>query len=65
MTDWTMMLGDSIERVKELADDSIDLSVFSPPFMSLFTYSPSERDMGNARDKDEFWNHFTYLIDEL
>lgn len=62
---WTMMLGDSGERMAELAADSIDLAVFSPPFMSLFTYSPSERDVGNARDGDEFWRHFGYIIDEL
>lgn len=62
---WHVMLGDSVERVRELADDSVDLSVFSPPFMSLFTYSPSERDIGNARDGDEFWSHFGYLVDDL
>jgi DNA modification methylase len=62
---WTMLLGDSAERIRELADASIDLSVFSPPFASLFTYSPSERDMGNSRSGPEFWQHFGYLIDEL
>lgn len=62
---WHVMLGDSVERVRELADESVDLSVFSPPFMSLFTYSPSERDIGNARDGDEFWNHFGFLVDDL
>lgn len=62
---WRMMLGDSTERIKEVADSSVDLSVFSPPFMSLFTYSPSERDVGNCRTPDEFWQHFGYLIDDL
>ena len=62
---WTMMLGDSAERIRELADASIDLSVFSPPFASLFTYSPSERDMGNSRSGPEFWQHFGYLIRDL
>jgi DNA modification methylase len=60
-----MMLGDSTERMRELPDDSIDLSVFSPPFSSLFTYSPSERDMGDSRGDDEFFGHFRYLIAEL
>ncbi len=64
-TDWKMMLGDSTERVKELATGSIDLSVFSPPFSSLFTYSPSERDMGNSRNDEEFFHHFGFLIEEL
>ena len=62
---WRVMLGDSVERIREVPDASIDLSVFSPPFMSLFTYSPSERDIGNARSGDEFWGHFGYLIDDL
>jgi superfamily II DNA or RNA helicase len=62
---WTMMLGDSVERLADIADESVDLSVFSPPFMSLFTYSPSERDIGNCRDKAEFWDHFGLLIAHL
>lgn len=62
---WTMMLGDSAERIREIGDASIDLSVFSPPFASLFTYSPSERDMGNSRNGSEFWTHFGYLIRDL
>lgn len=63
--EWTMMLGDSTERLKEISDDSVDLSVFSPPFRSLFTYSPSERDVGNSADRDEFDQHFGFIIDEL
>ena len=62
---WKMMLGDSAERIAEVGTASVDLSVFSPPFSSLFTYSPSERDMGNSRDDAEFFAHFGYLIDEL
>ena len=62
---WTMMLGDSVERLKEIAAGTVDLSVFSPPFESLFTYSPSERDLGNSRDTPEFWAHFRYIIREL
>jgi len=62
---WTMMLGDSIERIREVPDESIDFSVFSPPFESLFTYSPSERDLGNSASSAQFWEHFRYLIREL
>jgi DNA modification methylase len=62
---WRMLLGDSVERIKELSASSVDLSVFSPPFMSLFTYSPTERDIGNCRTADEFWQHFGFLIDDL
>lgn len=63
--DWRVLLGDSVERIKELPDDSVGLSVFSPPFAALYTYSASERDMGNSRDYDEFFGHFDFLIPEL
>jgi hypothetical protein len=62
---WKVMLGDSVERIRELPDASVDLSVFSPPFMSLFTYSPTERDIGNAKNGEEFWGHFGYLVDDI
>ena len=62
---YTLMLGDSAERLKEIEDDSVGLSVFSPPFVSLYTYSPTERDIGNSRTEDEFFQHFGYIIDEL
>ena len=61
---YTLMLGDSCERMAEVADNSVDLSVFSPPFQSLYTYSPTERDLGNSRTPDEFYKHFSYIIDE-
>lgn len=62
---WRLLLGDSAERLAELADDSIDLSVFSPPFRSLYTYSPTERDLGNSHSKEEFHEHFAYIIEQL
>lgn len=62
---WTLMLGDCVERAKEIADDSIDFSIFSPPFASLYTYSASDRDMGNSKDEEEFAIHFQFLIKEL
>lgn len=62
---WTMKLGDCIERIREISDGAVQLSVFSPPFASLYTYSASERDMGNSRDYDEFFTHFRFLIPEI
>jgi hypothetical protein len=62
---WHLMLGDSCERMDEIESESVDLSVFSPPFMSLYTYSPTERDLGNSRGKEEFFGHFSYIIDGL
>lgn len=63
-TDWRLMLGDSCERLGELPDESIDLSVYSPPFASLFTYSPSERDLGNSANRAEFFEHYGFIIRE-
>lgn len=62
---WRLLLGDSVERIKEIADQSVGLSVFSPPFAALYTYSASPRDMGNSRDYEEFFAHFDHLIPEL
>lgn len=62
---WTAMLGDSCERLAELADNSIDLTVYSPPFASLFTYSPSDRDLGNCRDADEFIEHYRFVVADV
>ena len=62
---YTLYRGDCVDIVRELADDSIDYSIFSPPFSSLYTYSNSPRDMGNCRENDQFFAHFDYLIAEL
>ncbi len=60
-----VFLGDCVDVVKEIESDSIHYSIFSPPFASLYTYSASERDMGNSRDYDQFFNHFKFLVNEL
>lgn len=62
---WTAMLGDSCERLAEVPSESVDLSIYSPPFASLFTYSPSDRDLGNCRDHAEFHQHYRFIVDEL
>ena len=62
---WHMMLGDSCERLAELGTDSIDLSVYSPPFASLFTYSPSLRDLGNSSTREDFLDHYAYILAEV
>lgn len=61
---WHLMLGDSCERMAEIPDESVDLSVYSPPFASLFTYSPSERDLGNSASRAEFIEHYGFIIRE-
>jgi hypothetical protein len=61
---WHLMLGDSCERLTEIPDDSVHLSVYSPPFASLFTYSPSPRDLGNSASRAEFFAHYGFIIRE-
>lgn len=59
-----LWLGDSCERMADIGDESVDLSVYSPPFASLYTYSPSVRDLGNSGDRAEFFEHYGYIIRE-
>ena len=61
---WRLLLGDSCERMAEIPSDSVGLSVYSPPFASLFTYSPSPRDLGNSTSRGEFLEHYGYIIRE-
>lgn len=61
---WRLLLGDSCERLAEIEDNSVDLIVYSPPFESLYTYSPSERDLGNSATRAEFLQHYRFIIDE-
>ena len=55
---------DTVEMAAGLPDDSVHFSIFSPPFESLYTYSNSDRDMGNSKDSGEFWQQYLYLIRE-
>ena len=57
--------GDSCEVMTEIPDDSVHYEIFSPPFASLYTYSNSERDLGNCRSDDEFFEHFEFIAREL
>lgn len=61
---WSLLLGDSCERLAEIPDESVDLSVCSPPFDSLFTYSPTPRDLGNSATRGDFLDHYGYVIRE-
>ena len=57
--------GDSVELIKNIPDNSIHYTIFSPPFASLYTYSNSDRDMGNCKGDAEFYDHFKFLAKEL
>ena len=62
---WTMHLGDCVDVLSEREPDSIDFSIFSPPFASLYTYSNSPRDMGNTKNHAEFYEQFRFIVAEL
>jgi DNA modification methylase len=62
---WAIYNADCVEILAGLPDDSIDASVFSSPFSSLYIYSDSERDMGNSASHDEFLEHHAYMAREL
>lgn len=56
---------DTTELINTFPDESMDLIVYSPPFSSLYTYSNSDRDLGNSRSDDEFFTHFDFIVKEL
>jgi DNA modification methylase len=62
---YAMYCGDTTEVIRGVANDSVGLIVYSPPFSSLYTYSNSDRDLGNSRNDDEFFAHFDFIVKEL
>lgn len=62
---YSIARGDCVDLIKSVPDESIGLSVFSPPFASLYTYSDNPADMGNCSGWEEFQEHFKYLVKEL
>ncbi len=62
---WTLVNGDCCEELTTLPADSVDLSVYSPPFSSLYTYSASDRDIGNCATHQEFLEHISFMIADL
>jgi hypothetical protein len=57
--------GDCVQLIKDVPSESVGLSVFSPPFAELYTYSNHIEDMGNSKDYNEFLKQFSYLVNEL
>lgn len=62
---WTAYHGDCVRVARTLADESVDFTIHSPPFASLFVYSSDAQDMGNCEGVDDFMVQYGYLIDEL
>lgn len=62
---WTLHLADCVDLAREQPDESIDYSVYSPPFASLYTYSNSDRDMGNCADDETFMQSYSFIVREM
>lgn len=62
---YALYCGDSAEILRGMPDNSIHYSIFSPPFESLYTYSNSDRDMGNCRSRSDFYDQFSFIGREL
>ncbi|MCP4601699.1 MAG: site-specific DNA-methyltransferase [Proteobacteria bacterium] len=62
---WAVYNGDCVEVMKDIPDNKIHMSIYSPPFGGLYTYSSDERDISNCFDYDGFFDHYGYCIKEL
>jgi hypothetical protein len=62
---YALYCGDCVEVISELPDESVHLTLYSPPFAGLYQYSSDERDLSNCINHDEFFDHYGYCIDEL
>lgn len=64
-SNWKIYLGDNVQRIKELKDESIDLAITSVPFPGMYAYTDDLRDMGNVKDYAEYFGHFNFLVPEM
>jgi DNA modification methylase len=62
---WKMWNADCVDVTKGLPDGKVGMTIFSPPFESLYTFSDDPRDMSNCNDSATFWKHFEFLIEQL
>ena len=62
---YALYCGDCMEVMPTLPDESIHLSIYSPPFAGLYQYSSSERDLSNCKDYAEFFEHYEYVVNEV
>jgi hypothetical protein len=61
---WYLWNGDSVAIMRAMPDESVHYTIYSPPFISLYTFSDDPRDMSNCKTDAEFWEHYRYLIAE-
>jgi len=63
--EFALYCGDCVEVMAKMPADSVDFSIYSPPFAGLYQYSSDERDLSNSIDHDEFFEHYGFCIDEV
>lgn len=56
---------DTVEAIKAIPDESVHFEIYSPPFASLYTYSNSDRDLGNSKTDEQFFTHFHFIVEDL
>lgn len=57
--------GDCIEVMQGMPDNSVDMSIYSPPFAGLYSYSSSDRDLSNCKTYEEFFEHYDFVVDQI
>ncbi len=62
---WELRNGDCVEQLATLDSNSVDLSVMSPPFQSLYVYSANDRDLGNCSSDEQFYEHYAFVLAEI
>lgn len=62
--DWSAYQGDTGSILPQLPSGIVDFSIYSIPFLNLFTYSPSEADLGNCQNEAEFFEQYGYIVRE-
>ena len=62
---YSLYQGDCVDVVKGIPSNSIQYTITSPPFANLYCYSNSDRDLGNSKNDNQFYEHFRYLVKEL
>lgn len=63
--DYAIYCADTCELIREFPDESMHMELYSPPFSSLYTYSNSDRDLGNSKTDEQFFEHFHFIVEEL
>ena len=63
--DYALYCGDTVELITQFEDESMHFEIYSPPFSSLYTYSNSDRDLGNSKTDEQFFEHFHFITKEL